>query len=71
MLQRHDNLLKTVIEGRMEGRRGRGRKRIGMLDDLIKDEHYAHMKRRADDRAAWRSWMPEPVYNRQLERNVG
>ena len=45
----------------MEGRRGRGRNRIGMLDDLIKDEHYAHMKRRADDRAAWRSWMPEPV----------
>jgi hypothetical protein len=28
-------LLKEVIEGRMEGKRIRGRPRLGMLDDLI------------------------------------
>ena len=30
-----DGLLKEVIEGRMEGKRIRGRPRLGMLDDLI------------------------------------
>ena len=29
---RHGNFLTKVIEGRMEGKRGQGRKRIGMLD---------------------------------------
>jgi len=28
-------LLKDVIEGRMKGSRTQGRKRVGMLDDLI------------------------------------
>ena len=31
---RHDCLMRDVIEGRMEGRRGRGRPRIGMIDEL-------------------------------------
>ena len=44
---RHDCLLKSVIEGRMEGKRCRGRKRIGMLDKLKEGGDYVVMKRRA------------------------
>ena len=47
---RHDCLLKSVIEGRMEGKRCRGRKRIGILDELTKGCGYDAMKRRADNR---------------------
>ena len=45
---RGDGLLKEVIDGRMEGKRGRGRPRLGMLDDLI-THSYVDMKRRAED----------------------
>ena len=50
-------MLKDVIEGRMEGKPPRGRKRIGMIDDL-KEKSYQDMKRRAEDRVSWRSWIP-------------
>ena len=59
---RHDSVLKLVIKGRMEGQRGRGWKRIGMLDDLMVDERYAQMKRRAENRDMWKNWIPEPVF---------
>lgn len=54
---RGEGLLKLVMEGRMEGRRPRGRRRIGMIDDLTKGS-YVVMKRRAEDREKWRCWMP-------------
>jgi hypothetical protein len=50
-------LLKLMIEGRMTGKRPRGRPRMGMIDDL-KEGNYAEMKRRAEDRDKWRTWMP-------------
>jgi len=40
----------------MEGKRPR----FGMIDDL-KEGSYMKMKRRAEDRAAWKSWMPGPA----------
>jgi hypothetical protein len=55
---RGDNLLKLVIEGRMEGKRGRGRKRKGMLDDLLDKGSYADLKRRALCKETWRIWLP-------------
>jgi Reverse transcriptase (RNA-dependent DNA polymerase) len=58
---RGDGLLKCVIEGRMEGKRSRGRPRIGMLDEL-KEGSYANMKRRAEDRAKWRIWKPRTCH---------
>jgi hypothetical protein len=54
---RGEGLLKEAMEGRMEGKRGRGRPRTGMLDDL-KGESYAGMKRRAENREEWRKWVP-------------
>ena len=50
---RHDGLLKDVIEGRLEGKRPRGRKRIMMLDSIKGREPYQRMKERAQDRQGW------------------
>ena len=44
-----EGLLNLVLEGRMDGRRPRGRPRIGMIDDL-KEGSYVNMKRRAEDK---------------------
>ena len=49
----HDGLLKDVIEGRLEGKRPRGRKRIMMLDSIKGREPYQRMKERAQDRQGW------------------
>ena len=55
---RHDSMMKLMIEGRMEGKRGRGRMRMGMIDVLLEDGTYVQMKRRAEDRDKWKRWMP-------------
>ena len=44
---RGDGLMKLVLEGRMEGKRPRGRPRIYMIDDVL-DETYGDMKRKAE-----------------------
>lgn len=54
---RHECLLREVIEGKMVGKRPRGRPRIGMLNELIEDS-YGNMKRRAENRQEWRRWTP-------------
>jgi hypothetical protein len=54
---RGSGLLKLVLEGRMEGTRRRGRKRIGMIDDIMHGS-YGQMKRRAEDREGWRDGLP-------------
>ena len=48
---RGDGLLRDVLEGRMMGKRVRGRPRIGMLDELMEGS-FVQMKRRADAREA-------------------
>ena len=50
---RGDGLLREVIEGKMDGKRSRGRPRIGMLDEL-KEGSYLQMTRRAENRSEWR-----------------
>jgi hypothetical protein len=59
---RGDNLLRLVIEGRMVSKKPRGRKRMGMINDS-KDGSYREMKRRAEDRDKWRTWMPRTCRN--------
>ena len=54
---RGEGLLKRVMEERMEGKRGRGRPRLGMISDL-KEVSYVNMKRRDEDRKALRAWVP-------------
>src|SRR5258708_4914598 len=54
---RGDGLLRDVLEGRMLGKRPRGRPRRGMIDDLMECS-FVKMKRRAEGRKAWRAWMP-------------
>jgi hypothetical protein len=39
-IMRGDGLMKEVMEGKMEGKRGPGRKRIGMIDDLLEKVPY-------------------------------
>ena len=58
---RGDGLLKLVIEGRMEGKRPRGRPRIGMMDDIMMGS-YGDMKRMALDRDSWRVWVPRTCH---------
>ena len=45
---RHNSLLKTIIEGRLQGKRGRLRK--GILDNIKARKSYASLKRAAFDR---------------------
>ena len=40
-----ESLVKEVIEGRIEGKRGRGKPRIMMLNDIKADETYEKIKR--------------------------
>jgi len=39
-VRRGEGLLREVMEGRMEGKRLRGRKRMGMLEELYKMESH-------------------------------
>ena len=54
---RSEGLMKDVMEGGLDGRRVRGRPRIGMLDEL-KEGSYVQMKRRAENREKWKGWVP-------------
>ena len=44
---RHDGLLKDVTEGRLEGRRPRGRKRIMMLDSIKRERAVSKDERKS------------------------
>src|SRR6266581_3149106 len=54
---RGDGLLRDMLEGRMLGKRPRGRPRRGMIDDLMEGS-FLKMKRRAEGRKGWRKWVP-------------
>jgi len=58
---RHEGLFRDVIEGKMQGKRPRGRPRIDMLNEL-KEGSYGQMKRRAEDRGGWKCWIPETCH---------
>jgi len=50
---RHDGLLHTMMEGRIEGKRGKGHKRQHMTDDIMGKENCVSMKRTAENRTRW------------------
>ena len=54
----HDGLMKTIIEGQVNGKRGKGRPRMYYIGQIIKDvreKKYVNMKRLADRRTEWRA----------------
>ena len=56
---RSESLLRTVLEGRMEGTRTRGRQNATMIDWLnSNDVEYEHIKKRPYDREDWHHWRP-------------
>ena len=52
---RTPGLMRDVIEGRFEGKRPRGRKRTGMLNDVRGNILYVDLKRRAENRDEWKN----------------
>ena len=55
---RHDGLMKTIVEGQAEGKKGKGRPRMSYIGQVIKDvkeKKYVTMKRLADRREEWRA----------------
>ena len=54
---RAEGMLRTVIEGRAEGRRGRGRRRLAMLDDVLQGRAFHIVKATALERSKWRKTM--------------
>src|SRR6218665_1918297 len=55
---RGESLLREVIEGRMIGKRPRVWKRLGMLNEFLKEPSYEELKRKAEHRKEWRTWNP-------------
>ena len=45
---RHESLLHDIIEGRMKGKARKGRKRMHLLSDLMKNRSYTEVKRAQD-----------------------
>lgn len=58
-LKRSEMKYKKIIEGWIEGKRGQGRKRLGMIDIVNKVQSYQEMKTEDQDRSARRTWLFE------------
>ena len=50
--------------------RGRGRKRIGMIDELMENKQYGDLKRRAEDRQGWRVGYQGPAVWQNTEEDL-
>ena len=62
---RGNNLIKKLIEGRLYGKKRRGKPRHQMLDFIMERKAYVEMKRLAQDRKSLRKQNHRPV-NRQI-----
>jgi hypothetical protein len=60
---RHEDLMKTVLEGRVEGKNYRGRPRLEYIEQIRKDVEcntYSEMKGMVEDRTGWRAASYQP-----------
>jgi len=59
-LLQHGSLVRTVLEGRLPGKKGRGRPKEMLLSWLLetsdKDMDYSQLKELAQEQARWRRW---------------
>jgi len=53
-LMRGECLLREVMEGRMEGKKSRGRKRMGILEELHKKESNGITNRKVEYQILWK-----------------
>ena len=53
-IMRGEGMLRVTIEGRVEGKRPRGRKRRMMLDDILGNQKFHEMKTVAQKRDQWK-----------------
>jgi len=51
---RHESFIQEIFQGRMMGKKTRGRRRIQMLHDLMVNSNYATLKQTAAERVPWR-----------------
>ena len=65
---RGESPLRKVIEGRKIGKRPRGRKRLGMLNEFLKESSYAELKIKAENRKERRIWKPRTCLTAEHKR---
>ena len=65
-VKRHDTIIKEILEGKVEGRRGRGRPRAVWTDNIRSwaDCSLAECTRKARDRGLWRFTSRQPLHRR-------
>src|SRR6218665_2074133 len=59
-IMRRNSLLRTIIEGRIEGKKKRGRPRMMLLDWMLKED-YSKLKEKTGDHGEWRHWTYQPA----------
>ena len=65
-IKRHNTIIKDILEGKVEGRRGRGRPRAAWPDNIRTwaDCSLAECTRRARDRGLWRCTSRQPFHRK-------